>query len=505
MKKIFIFLLALAAVSCSESLTTDDEILDALEELEGLEDEVEGMDTVVDLLKALIEAYDSKDFVSSVETTDDGYTIYFTNSDPITITNGVDGADGKDGEDGEDGTGSSIDYVDNGASITFILGDDSYTFLKADSMVAFDTYDGVALSSSNNTVKILLPSTLTESEYMAISATVIANNGTTGAMMTTRSDGSWNVEITKPTFAADGTYNDDAAVTITPLIFSESMALEGLLTVTLTSSEGVNYSAAITFSFTSNFECLSIYSATSYPLNTNTWVIEDVTATTEDFAGLSAAIQALSESESVYFRSISLVFPNLEAIPEYAIYGKNDFFYSSISTNVLGSISAEKATSVGDRAFVECSGLWNIDLPSVTSVGEYAFCNCPILYSINLPSATSIGTYAFYYSGIETIDLPEVTSIGDYAFSECYSLTAVDFPSATSLGNKVFSYCTDLETVKLATDSTVVLSSLGFSVFSTPESVDLTVGLANASFVSGATLSVGNYSYTFKSITVLSE
>ena len=144
-------------------------------------------------------------------------------------------------------------------------------------------------------------------------------------------------------------------------------------------------------------------------------------------------------------------------------------------------------TSIGDLAFQTCSGLTSVTIPnSVTSIGNGAFIDCTGLTSINVASdnsnycsvdgvlfnkdkttliqypgskqgaytipnsVTSIGEYAFLgCSGLTTVTIGNsVTSIGDWAFSDCSGLTSVTIPNiVTSIGSGAFYGCTSLTSV----------------------------------------------------------
>jgi hypothetical protein len=86
-------------------------------------------------------------------------------------------------------------------------------------------------------------------------------------------------------------------------------------------------------------------------------------------------------------------------------------------------------TSIGDYAFMFCSGLTNISIPSsVTSIREGAFSHCIGLTSMNVPLS--------------------VTSIETYTFSECNKLMSISFPSSiVSIGNWASSGCTQLTSI----------------------------------------------------------
>ena len=90
-------------------------------------------------------------------------------------------------------------------------------------------------------------------------------------------------------------------------------------------------------------------------------------------------------------------------------------------------------TSIGDEAFVNCSGLTNVTIPnSVTSIGRSAFINCTGLSSVTIPnSVTSIELFAFYgCRGLTSVTIPpSVTSIGLQAFNYCTGLVKNAYPN----------------------------------------------------------------------------
>ena len=114
---------------------------------------------------------------------------------------------------------------------------------------------------------------------------------------------------------------------------------------------------------------------------------------------------------------------------------------------------------IGDKAFMGCGFLFNIDLPdSVKSIGDGVFAECNLLTKINIPdSVTNIGDNAF--SGCDSlisIKIPNsVTNIGNDVFGGCRSLTSINIPnSVTNIGNKAFSGCKSL--TKITIPSSVV-------------------------------------------------
>ena len=113
-------------------------------------------------------------------------------------------------------------------------------------------------------------------------------------------------------------------------------------------------------------------------------------------------------------------------------------------------------TSIGDRAFRNCSSLTSMVVEGNTTYDSRDNCNAIIETATNtliagcqntiIPnSVTSIGMFAFYEcSSLTSVTIPNsVTSIGDYAFLHCRSLTSITIPnSVTSIGEWAFYACT---------------------------------------------------------------
>jgi len=107
---------------------------------------------------------------------------------------------------------------------------------------------------------------------------------------------------------------------------------------------------------------------------------------------------------------------------------------SKQTVNIPPTFEGIPVTSIGERAFVECTSLTRITIPnSVTSIGDSAFIDCTSLTGVTIPnSVTSIGDGAFVgCTGLTGITIPDsVTSIGSSAFIGCTSLISVTFQSA---------------------------------------------------------------------------
>ena len=105
------------------------------------------------------------------------------------------------------------------------------------------------------------------------------------------------------------------------------------------------------------------------------------------------------------------------------------YFGADSKVDIPAELGGKPVTSIGDYAFVYCSGLTKVTIPkSVSSIGVGAFGACSNLTKVIIAEG--------------------VTSIKDSAFAGCNSLTEVTIPkSVTSIGKMAFYQCEALATV----------------------------------------------------------
>ena len=110
------------------------------------------------------------------------------------------------------------------------------------------------------------------------------------------------------------------------------------------------------------------------------------------------------------------------------------FENAATATVVIPSVSpsGDAVTSIGYRAFSECSEVVGVAIPdSVTSIAKQAFYGCSRLASVTIPDS--------------------VASIGDGAFTDCYGLKSVSIGKKMKvIGESAFSGCYALEKVEIS-------------------------------------------------------
>ncbi len=116
--------------------------------------------------------------------------------------------------------------------------------------------------------------------------------------------------------------------------------------------------------------------------------------------------------------------------------------YADEADRAVGSVVLPATvTSIPDNCFYDSSSITRIVAPGVTSVGERAFQNCTALEEVEFPALQQFSK--------------------TYAFSSCTSLRRVEIPLCTKLGQGTFYYCTALEEVLVSP----ALSTFGTDCF----------------------------------------
>ena len=151
-------------------------------------------------------------------------------------------------------------------------------------------------------------------------------------------------------------------------------------------------------------------------------------------------------------------------------------------------------TSIGDRAFADCSGLTSVTIgEKVTKISSSAFSGCSGLTSVTFNAEKCIKMGDYYdpvfrdCTNLKSLTIGnKVTTIPDYAFKDCSGLTSVTIPnSVTSIGDCVFSGCTGLTTMTIPNSVTTI----GYSAFAGCS------GLTSVTIPNSVT-SIGEYAFS---------
>ncbi|MBP5373133.1 MAG: leucine-rich repeat protein, partial [Clostridia bacterium] len=160
---------------------------------------------------------------------------------------------------------------------------------------------------------------------------------------------------------------------------------------------------------------------------------------------------------SNFFSVRTFIITSGDKIGDYEFYTRS---------NVENVVLPDTVTSIGMRAFSDCSSLKSVEFSnSVVDIGTYAFYDCASLKSVFLPSSLeTIGANAFYgCASLESVEFSNsVVDIGIYAFYGCTSLESVFLPSSLeTIGASTFYGCASLESVFLPSS----LKTIGANAF----------------------------------------
>lgn len=396
MKHLFYFLLVatliVGATACGGDDYDDTELKQSISKLEQR----------LAAAEAVINAYNQKLTITSVQTTSTGYIITFSNGTKATISNGKDGADGQNGKDGKDGD-TWIQQVEVGTTeVTFTMTTGEVFVIPLASL----------LSSIQNLT--FLP------QY---------SDGSVAVDFTTPSDSRFElnfilspaertaelVEQWQSLMQVEATYTATRAAEFVGLTIRsvEADAVRGLVTLQVSASV-----------LSPDFFAGACGAGAMLVLS------DDKTTLTSDYIPLVAVPTPIPTNELWYTSyNNGVVAPKTPATLGVALSSNNYTDGKGVMT-----FSGE-LTTIGDSAFNACTALTTVTLPqSVTTIDKRAFRSCTKLTQITIPEAvTTIGDYAFgTCEAMTQVSILGRPTIGQYAFSSCKKLAAFYGPLATA-------------------------------------------------------------------------
>lgn len=320
-----------------------------------------------------------------------------------------------------------------------------------DMSVSFDSEDVFYASPAGNEIALQLPETLKESEFSSITAMVSVLEGSD---VQTRGVGDkWTVNVTKPSFDADGNVVPGSAKVTIKGTEDTSLSETFILQVIISTKDGKEMTGSHFVKYTAGTIASSVTDLTDNNITHLAW---KGSITAEDFEYIRTNLKLLKVAD--------LSMAETTEIPSKAFYDAASLRKVQLPSTI--TIIREKAFSntgleyidlanvqeFENSVFVNCKNLKSIDIPaSVTTLGRWIFEGCANLKDITLHEGlTTLSASTFYGCGITEIDIPTtVSEIPDYCFGET-KLTTITIPSTVkSVGFGAFDNCIqNLKTTK---------------------------------------------------------
>lgn len=433
-----------------------------------LEELCKTLNTNISALQVMVSALEDNDFVTSVvpvkvENVVIGYTISFSKSGDVTIYHGADGTDGSDGADGYTPV-IGLKAADDGVYYWTLDGewllDEEGNRIKASSVDGSDGADGADGEDGTDGTDGedgITPRLKIDNGYWYVSY----DAGTTWILVgrATGEDGKDGNMVFSDIVVEEEYVTLTLADSVTEIVLPRKMTafdivFEGGSSVRCGAGETVEIPYVLTYGSDDVQIKLFPDSDLDVVMEKTDLVSGKVKVTAPDPFMEDAEVTLLISdgAEKTIMRTLNL---SLDYDESYIIrYESNtgekidvsipamlsNTYADGVGEIVLGTPVRQvtgfsgridlksvtlplTATSIGNAAFKDCTGLYRITLPdSVTSIDDYAFAGCDRLIEIGFGSGlVHIGSNAFEgCTGFTAFEIPDhVTSIGAYVFKDC--------------------------------------------------------------------------------------
>ena len=110
--------------------------------------------------------------------------------------------------------------------------------------------------------------------------------------------------------------------------------------------------------------------------------------------------------------------------------------------------------TIGERVFLDCTGLTHLTIPEGVTIGESAFWNCTGLTHLTIPEGVTIGKGAFAgCASLTHLTISEGFIINEGAFWRCTGLTEVTLNKGlVSIADSAFNRCNQLNKIWIYSD-----------------------------------------------------
>lgn len=137
--------------------------------------------------------------------------------------------------------------------------------------------------------------------------------------------------------------------------------------------------------------------------------------------------------------------------------------WGAYAASIVSIVITDGVTSIGERAFLGCSGVTNVVIPeSITHINDYAFEGCSALMRVAIPdSVTRIGVCGFRYcKSLENVTIGSgLSDLSYHAFEDCSSLESIVIPNGPTTLVDTFKNCTSLKNVVIPDSVTEILGA----------------------------------------------